>query len=226
MPAAPRPEKELARLSALIELDILDTSSEVEFDALVKAASLVCNAPISLISLVDAERQWFKANVGLPGTTETPRELAFCAYAIHDDDIFEVEDASKDPRFIDNPLVTSNPDIRFYAGAPLTLQNGARVGTLCVIDTEPRKLNEHQRATLQWLGKAAAKALEGRRALLAERQIVKQISEVANQLSQSEARFRIFSEASPCGIFATDANGSCTYTNRRWQEIYGLSLEE
>ena len=123
MPAAPLPEDELSRLNALIELGVLDTPPEVEFDALVHAAALVCNVPISLISLVDGERQWFKANVGLPGATETPRDMAFCAYAIHNDGIFEVEDASKDSRFIDNPLVTSRPDIRFYGGAAVSLSN-------------------------------------------------------------------------------------------------------
>lgn len=226
MPAAPLPKDELSRLSALIELGVLDTPPEVEFDALVNAAALVCNVPISLISLVDGERQWFKANVGLPGATETPRDMAFCAYAIHNDGIFEVEDASKDSRFIDNPLVTSRPDIRFYAGAALSLSNGARVGTLCVIDTKPQKLSEMQRTTLSYLAKAAVKALESRRALLDEHRNTEQIALLANSLHESEARFRNLSESLPLGIFSTDASGSCTYTNSRWQEIYGLSLEE
>jgi diguanylate cyclase len=226
MPAAPLPNDEIARLSALTELRVLDSSPEEEFDALVQAAALICNTPISLISLVDAERQWFKANVGLPGATETHRDMAFCAHAIHNDGIFEVEDAALDSRFIDNPLVTSQPSIRFYAGAVLALSSGARVGTLCVIDTKPQKLNDIQRAVLGHLAKAAVKALEGRRALLVENSNAKQIAELANSLYESEARFRTLSDASPLGVYATDANGNCTYTNHRWQEIYGISFEE
>ena len=226
MPAAPLPANELARLHALDELCVLDSSPEVEFDALVEAAALVCNVPISLISLVDAERQWFKANVGLPGATETPRDMAFCAYAIHYNDIFEVEDATKDSRFSDNPLVMSNPNIRFYAGAPLRLTNGANVGTLCVIDVQPHKLDEKQRAILASLAKAAVKALEARRALFEVQRTIKQMSHMSMQLLESEGRFRALSEASPLGIFSTDSNGSCTYTNSQWQNIYGLSFEE
>ena len=226
MPSAPLPNNELTRLDALIDLDVLDTPPEAEFDSLVQAAALVCNVPISLISLVDAERQWFKANLGLPGAVETPRDVAFCAHAIHEDGIFEVEDASKDLRFSDNPLVTSKPNIRFYAGATLRLSNGANVGTLCVIDSQPGKLNDNQRAVLAYLASAAVKALEGRRALLAEQRTFKQLSRLAKQLSESESRFRTLSDASPLGIFSTDANGSCTYTNSRWQEIYGLTLEQ
>lgn len=226
MPAAPLPENEVDRLGALHELRVLDTHAEVEFDALVQAAALVCNVPISLISLVDAERQWFKANVGLPGATETPRDLAFCAYAIHGEEIFEVEDATQDDRFSDNPLVLSNPNIRFYAGAPLRLSNGANVGTLCVIDSKPHKLDEKQRSILSSLAKAAVKALEARRALLDEQRTIQRMSRMSLELLNSEWRFRALSEASPLGIFSTDLNGKCTYTNNQWQDIYGLSFEE
>jgi len=170
MQAAALPPNELERLKALQRLEVLDTASEAEFDALVQAASLVCGAPISLISLVDADRQWFKAARGL-GASETPRELAFCAHAILGEAVFEVPNATQDTRFHDNPLVTGAPDIRFYAGAPITLSDGARVGTLCVIDQVPRQLDEVQRATLAQLSKAVAHALEGRRALLAERRL-------------------------------------------------------
>ena len=100
-------------------MDVLDTPAEAGFDSLVQVAALVCNVPITLISLVDAGRQWLKANVGLPGVTEMSRDMAFCAYGIHSDGVFEVEDASKDLRFIDNPLVPGKPNIRFYAGATL-----------------------------------------------------------------------------------------------------------
>lgn len=226
MPAASLPENEVDRLRALNELRVLDTHAEVEFDALVQAAALVCNVPISLISLVDAERQWFKANVGLPGATETPRDVAFCAYAIHGEDIFEVEDATLDDRFSDNPLVLSNPNIRFYAGAPLRLSDGANVGTLCVIDSKPHKLDEKQRSILNSLAKAAVKALESRRSLIDEQRTIQQMSRMSLELLNSEWRFRALSDASPLGIFSTDLNGKCTYTNTQWQDIYGLSFEE
>jgi diguanylate cyclase (GGDEF)-like protein/PAS domain S-box-containing protein len=154
---------EAERLAALRALEILDSAPEPAFDALVRAASLVCGAPIALISLIDADRQWFKANLGLPGVTETPRDLAFCAHAILGDDILEVADAAVDPRFADNPLVTGNPDIRFYAGAPLRLKDGSTVGTLCVIDRRARRLDDTQREILSSLALTASAMLEDRK---------------------------------------------------------------
>ncbi|MDP1858091.1 MAG: PAS domain S-box protein [Gemmatimonadaceae bacterium] len=320
---------------------MLGSAPEREFDALAQAAALVCGVPISLISLIDENRQWFKANVGLSAVDETSRDLAFCAHAIHGDGIMEVEDASLDPRFSDNPLVTGNPDIRFYAGATLRLSDGAHVGTLCVIDRQPRRLDATQREVLGYLAAAAVKALEGRRALRAERQmrdtasqaaavlrnsvdaiialsldgivthwngaaerlfgydvvemlgrtmdcvvpesrrhedhelseslrgrregityetvrqhrngepidvsvsfapiidldgqisgateIVRDIRErvrAEQVLAESEARFRALSDSSPLGVYATDAQGACTYTNARWQTIFGLTHEQ
>jgi len=212
MLTAPMPLDESERLRALRRLDILDSAPEREFDALVATAALVCGVPISLVSLIDHDRQWFKANVGLPGVTETPRDVAFCAHAILDDGIFEVPDALADPRFADNPLVATAPDTRFYAGATLRLSDGAHVGTLCVIDRVPRRLSEEQREALRLLSIAAVQALESRR--------------MARAFAASETRFRTLSEASPFGVFATDSAGACTYTNARWQAIYGLSEAE
>ncbi len=212
MPTAPLPLDEDERLVALRGLAVLDTPPEAEFDALVQAAALVCGVPISLVSLVDASRQWFKANHGLAGASETPREQAFCAHAILQDGIFEVADATADPRFADNPLVIGAPDIRFYAGAPLRLADGQAVGTLCVIDRKARTLTATQRQILRHLGDAAARALETRRQALA--------------FGVSQARFRALSDTAPLGVFATDADGACTYTNDRWQAIYGLSAAE
>lgn len=212
MLTAPLPLDESERLRALERLDVLDSAPEREFDALVATAALVCGVPISLVSLIDRDRQWFKASWGLPGVTETPRDVAFCAHAILGDGIFEVPDALADPRFADNPLVATAPDIRFYAGAPLRLSDGAHVGTLCVIDRVPRQLSEKQREALRLLSIAAVQALESRR--------------MARAFAASETRFRTLSEASPFGVFGTDAAGSCTYTNARWQAIYGLSEAE
>ncbi len=202
------PLDESERLRALERLDVLDSAPEREFDALVATAALICGVPISLVSLVDSNRQWFKANVGLPRITETPRDVAFCAHAIMNDGLFEVPDAWADPRFADNPLVALAPDIRFYAGATLRLSDGAHVGTLCVIDRVPRKLSELQREALRLLSIAAVEALESRR--------------MARAFVASETRFRTLSEASPLGVFATDAAGACTYTNARWRAIFGL----
>lgn len=226
MPAAPLPANELARLQALTELCVLDTPPEVEFDALAQAAALACNVPIALISLVDAERQWFKANLGLPGVTETPRDMAFCAHAILHDDLFEIEDATKDARFSDNPWVIASPNIRFYAGVSLQLRSGENLGTLCVIDIQPRRLDDTQRRILTSLAQAAVKTLEARRSLLDAQRTLQQMSRMSLQLLESEGRFRALSESSPLGIFSADINGRRTYTNSRWQAIYGLSFEE
>ncbi|MFG6462035.1 EAL domain-containing protein [Roseateles sp. DXS20W] len=226
MPAAPLPLDEIDRLKSLYRLHVLDTAPEQEFDALVEAAALTCGVPISLISLIDEGRQWFKANVGLPGVTETPRDLAFCAHAILQEGIFEIPDAALDPRFAENELVTSDPNIRFYAGAPLKLNDGTHAGTLCVIDRQPRKLDETQRDVLRHLARAAVQALEGRRALKAERELGLQVVAASASLGESQARFRALSDASPLGVFATDQEGNCTYTNAKWQEIYGLSLAD
>ncbi len=119
---------------------MLDTAPQPELDALVQAAALVCGVPISLVSLVDDHRQWFKANLGLPGFTQMPREVAFCSHAVAGSAVLEVNDAAQDPRFVDNPRVRGGPRIRFCAGAPLQLSSGERIGTLCVIDRVPRQL--------------------------------------------------------------------------------------
>lgn len=163
MPSAAIPLDEEQRLAALRSLAVLDTKAEPLFDALTSAAASVTGRPIALISLVDADRQWFKSNVGLPGVSETPRDQAFCAHAILGTGLLEVTDALTDPRFADNPLVTGAPDIRFYAGAPIALQDGMRMGTLCVIGREPGELDESQRRVLEQLARAAAQAFELRR---------------------------------------------------------------
>src|SRR5271168_1445370 len=132
MPAAPLPDHELARRSALASYDILDTDPDSSFDDLNLLASVVCNTPIALITLVDEHRQWFKSRVGL-SVEETSRDISFCSHAILQEDIFIVPDALLDERFRDNPLVGGEPHIRFYAGVPLINQEGYALGTLCVI---------------------------------------------------------------------------------------------
>ena len=147
MPAAPIPADEARRLSVLRELLLLDTPPEERFDKLVGFAAAQFDVPISLFSLVDSERQWFKASVGL-GTCETSREMSFCAHAILRPELLVVTDTFLDERFADNPLVTGPPHIRFYAGAPLTLPSGVSIGTLCLVDTKPRELDNIDRVML------------------------------------------------------------------------------
>ena len=146
------PSNENERLVRLKELDILDTLSEQAYDDLTALASKICDAPIALVSLIDETRQWFKSHHGLDAT-ETPRELAFCAHAINQDDLFIIEDADNDERFTDNPLVTEEPFVKFYAGAPLVLDNNIRVGTLCVIDHQARKIDDEQKQLLAALAR-------------------------------------------------------------------------
>jgi len=141
------PNNEIERLSKLRSLDILDTLEEEAYDDLTFLAAQICETPISLVSLIDKSRQWFKSHHGLE-VKETPREYAFCGHAINQDSLFIVEDTELDYRFKDNPLVTGEPNIRFYAGAPLILENDIRIGTLCVIDKEPRVLTEKQKSSI------------------------------------------------------------------------------
>jgi len=155
-PATPHDEK--TRLETLRSLKLLDTSPEERFDRLTRLAKRMFGVPISLVSLVDANRQWFKSRQGLDAD-ETPRDISFCGHAILGDDIFMVPDATQDERFADNPLVTENPNIRFYAGCPLRVMNGSKVGTLCIIDEEPRQLDEEDLALLRDLAEMAEQEL-------------------------------------------------------------------
>lgn len=155
---------ELARLYMLDNYQVLDTAAEKTFDDLTRLASVICETPMGLVSLVDDHRQWFKARVGVD-VKETPREAAFCAHALETPEFLIVEDALQDERFQQNPLVTGEPNIRFYAGAPLTVQSGHNLGTLCVLDTKPRTLSNAQLSALGILRDAVVAQLELRRSL-------------------------------------------------------------
>jgi len=162
---AQKPDNEQSRLASLRALDVLDSAPEAQFNTLVRSAALLTGTPVALLSLIDTSRQWFKANIGLPGLTETSRDVAFCAHTILQDDVLEVPDVRCDPRFAGNPLVAGSAAIRFYAGAPICLEDGSRVGALCVLDRRPRRLGAEQLDILRHLAQAVAAALEGRRAI-------------------------------------------------------------
>lgn len=147
MIAANTPENEAERLRKLYALGILDTLEEQAYDDLTKLAAEICQTPIALVSLIDSDRQWFKSHHGLDAR-ETPREVAFCAHATLNDDVFVVEDSSQDERFFDNPLATGGPLVKFYAGAPLIMSDKQKVGTLCVIGNEARTITADQKEAL------------------------------------------------------------------------------
>jgi signal transduction histidine kinase len=177
MITAPLPSDEAGRIKELKYFQILDTVPEAAFDDFTKIASYICQTPIALITLVDESRQWFKSKVGLDAT-ETSRDMAFCSHAILQDDVFVIPDSLKDERFYDNPLATQTPDIRFYAGAPLTTSSGHKIGTLCVIDDHPRNIDLKQTKILQALARQVVNQLELRLA-----------KKVASELAKTKASF-------------------------------------
>jgi len=159
---APLPVNETERLATLYGLNVLDSAPEKDFDDIVALAAAVCGVPMSLVSLIDTDRQWFKASVGTD-LAETPRDLSFCAHAILGRDLLVVPDARLDPRFADNPAVTGECGVRFYAGAPLVTTDGYALGTLCVVDSRPRRLDVEQLQALRALARQVTSQLELRR---------------------------------------------------------------
>lgn len=155
-------EHERERLNNLRSYEILDSATDADFDNLTKLASAICGTPIAIISLVDEHRQWFKSTYGLPGK-ETPRNVSFCTHALGNEEVFEVRDATKDPRFAKNPFVVDAPKIRFYAGAPLTTPEGYDLGTLCVVDDKPRSLSPFQMDALKILAHQVVELIQLRK---------------------------------------------------------------
>jgi GAF domain-containing protein len=160
--SAPIPKNEKKRLKVLWQYDVLDTVPEEVFDDLTDLAADICEAPIALISLVDEDRQWFKSKVGV-SVSETARDISFCAHAIMNQGMLVVPDATKDPRFKNNPMVIGPHKIRFYAGAPLITPDGYALGTLCVLDRKPRQLRPGQKQALLVLARHVVSQLELRR---------------------------------------------------------------
>lgn len=187
MQAPIQPENEAARLIALQKLRLLDTEAEERFDRLTRLAKQLFSVPIAVISLVDEQRQWFKSCQGL-NVCETSRDISFCGHTILDDDILEITDASLDSRFVDNPLVTGAPHIRFYAGAPLTTVDGYRIGTLCLIDNKQRKLTASERLSLRDL--ADCVEVEINQFVLQEQSLLlKQTQQLSKIITRAQSQF-------------------------------------
>lgn len=184
MAAAPIPKNEAQRLDALKRYQVLDTLPEESFDRLTRIASTVIGVPIALVSLIDSNRQWFKSACGLDAT-ETSRDIAFCAYAILDYEPFIVENALEDPRFQDNPLVQGPPNIRFYAGVPLRTPDNFLIGTLCVIDSEPRQLSPEHIKLLKDLSCIVIDEME----LRMQKRAVEDAAQLANKANLAKSQF-------------------------------------
>lgn len=221
MMVAPLPDDEAQRLKALNRYEILDTEAEPAFDDLARLAGQVCETPIALISLVDPCRQWFKAKTGL-AACETSRDMAFCAHAILQRDLLIVPDALADERFADNPLVTGEPKIRFYAGAPLVTEDGYALGTLCVIDRTPRHLSGEQRAALAALGRQVMSQMELR---LRNRELHRSVA-AERAARAAEVRLRFAIDHSLEGVALLDREGRLTYLNHAFAELYGFDVAQ
>jgi PAS domain S-box-containing protein len=205
------PLNESERLKALESYSIMDSLPEQEYDSITQLASYICGTPIALISLLDEGRQWFKSSVGL-SAIETPRDISFCQYAIMGEEVYEVNNALENETFADNPLVTGNPDIRFYAGAPLHDVNGFNLGSLCVIDTKPRILSDEQKNALKLLANQVVLLLDLRKKNIA--------------LKSTQQEFKNFLELSKDLVCIANIDGTFQKVNSAFTDVLGYSKEE
>ncbi|WP_303635631.1 sensor domain-containing diguanylate cyclase [Stenotrophomonas tuberculopleuritidis] len=210
---------EAARLREIDRLGVLDTAPEPVFDAIAAAARAATGMPIGLISIVAEQRQWFKANIGLEQTCETERGISFCTHAIEQDGLFEIPDACDDPRFAGNPLVTAAPGIRHYAGIPLSTAQGARIGTLCLLDTVPGQLTPAQREVMVHLGRVTTQVLEQRAAVL---QQMAQAKALHRELKRSEDFLERTNSAARVGGWELDLATREVRWTRETKQIHGV----
>lgn len=213
---APEPSNEKKRINNLYSYSILDTMPEEAFDDIVLLASSICDTPISAISLVDSNRQWFKSIKGLD-VTETPRDVAFCAYTILGNDSFIVEDALNDSRFIDNELVTKDPKIRFYAGIPLISNEGYNLGTLCVIDKTPKQLTESQEKALKILAKKVITEINYHKAIKDQIEKTNIIEKMKAELEFNFSKTKSLIDSSEDFIFLIDKNKKLVLFNDNYK---------
>jgi PAS domain S-box-containing protein len=218
MKPAPIEENELERLAALHQYRILDSAAEVEFDEVTQLAAQICGTPIALVSLVDAGRQWFKSRVGLDAA-QTPRDISFCGHAIHGSAVFEVSNTLEDERFFDNPLVTQDPNIRFYAGAPLVTAQGHALGTLCVIDRVPHTLTPAQKSSLATLGRQVVRQMELRLFISREQQL-------NLELSRQATFQKVLLDSAVAAVISSNEEGLITSFNPAAERLLGYSAEE
>src|SRR5580698_2757074 len=217
-----RVESEDARLRAQWAYESLDPAPEAECDEIVRLAATICGTPVGFLTLLDDRQQWFRVSEGFK-LEETPREIAFCAYAIRQSELFVVQDALTDERFANNPLVITEPAIRFYAGMPMHTAEGHPVGTLSVMDTEPRMLSFDQQTALQVLGRQASARLELRMTRKSLEEALKEKDKAAAGLRANEELFRAFMNASPFLSYIKDAAGRLLFYNRAFAQRFGVS---
>ncbi|WP_218179046.1 sensor domain-containing diguanylate cyclase [Pseudomonas gingeri] len=216
------PHTEAGRLKLLRALEVLDTAAEPVFDRITRLLSNTLKVPIALVSLVDSDRQWFKSRVGLDAT-QTPRDISFCTLAIEQEHTMVVPDALNDPRFSSNPLVISNPHIRFYAGAPIRSIDGYALGTLCAIDSEARTLTEEGRQVLEDFAGLVSREFQMREAAMLSRS---HITHSAAAFAASEARLKTAFALAPTGIAAVAGNGRFLSLNSAFCSIVGYEADE
>jgi diguanylate cyclase (GGDEF)-like protein/PAS domain S-box-containing protein len=217
-PDLPIPSGDDARVAALLSYSILDTQPDPAYDAFATMAAAICETPIALVSLVDAARNWHKASVGFPGASEIPRELSMCTHAVASGEMLEVKDTLLDARFCENPIVLGEPNIRFYAGAPLIDRDGHALGAICAIDRRPRELSAAQRESLTSLAKVVVKFIESRRGVAPR--TLDQVSLLSGALESAPDPIVLLRIAEPGEL------GIIVFANRAFIELFGFGLGE
>ncbi len=225
MKTAPIPENEAPRLAALQRYGILDTPPEVAFDELTSLISQICGTPIALITFIERERQWFKSRIGWDWA-ETSRDVSICAHAILQNSAFVVQDLSADGRFAGNPFVKGAPNLRFYASMPLATAEGFNIGTLCVMDRQPRQLRPDQSEALRILSRQVMTQLELRRHLVELARSIEEHKQTEDRLRNSEAFYQTLVDTLPQNILRKDAEGCFTFANKKFCHSVGKPLNE